>query len=532
MKKKLLSIIALGCLVMPMAQNAQNKVSDAQRRINAAVMAVYDEELSKNPYDYALLYSRANQYFINGEYLKSLEDINNALKYIPKSDQSTLFESYVLRAKIYVIRNEKESAIRDLKMANTIKPADQHTVLLLGNMSLECDDLETAKSSYQMLLRMNSLDYNALAGLAKVAVKEGNYEQAADYANRAVDLFPAEPRVYLNRSDVLVMMNDFKGAAQDIISAISVSKDMSAALSRLVEMSDTNYDDVVSALSNSIDKAPDVGMFYYIRATVSIEHNHYSDGLKDLNAIINKKLYDYHGIYYYSALANFNLSRYVEALNRINTAIMMNAERPDYYVLKAQIQSAMGMTKDGLQSVYMALGMNPNYIDALREKALLNILEENYKEALVAINEALLNDPTRAENLLLRAWLCKTYLKGETTAKNDYGKVLSLDDNSIYSLHGVALCGLGKIEEAKAWADKIVAEYPAAGGESYYTASVVYTLCGDYDKALNMLESALANGYGNYYTVYDYREGEMNLAPLRTLPHFKEIVKRYDKVFE
>lgn len=531
MKKKFFAICMLACLALPFAMNAQEKISDAQRRINAAVMAVYDEELAKNPYDYALLYSRANQYFINGEYLKSLEDINNAFKYMPQSDQSTLFESYVLRAKIYVIRNEQENAIRDLKMANSIKPTDQHTILLLGNMCIENGDLETAKTSYRTLLRMNSLDYNALAGLAKVAVKEGDYDEAANYANRAVDLFPAEPRVYLNRSDVLVMMNDYKGAAQDVISAISVSNDMSDALSRLVVMSDTNYDDVIAALAYSIDKAPDVGMFYYIRAVVAMEHNHYSAGLKDLNAIINKKLYDYHGIYYYAALANFNLSRYVEALNRVNTAIMMNADKPDYYVLKAQIQSAMGMTKDGLQSVYMALGINPNNIDALREKSLLNILDGNYKDALTAINEALLNDPTIAENLLLRAWLCKTYLKGETTAKNDYNKVLALDDD-IYSLRGVALCGLGKTEEAKAWADKIVADYPMAGGESYYTASVVYALCGDTEKALDLLESALANGYGNYYTVYDYREGEVNLLPLRSLPRFKEIVKRYDKVFE
>ncbi|MBQ4917945.1 MAG: tetratricopeptide repeat protein [Muribaculaceae bacterium] len=531
MKKKFVTLCVLAGAALSFVAQAQTNMSETQQRINAAVMAVYNEELARNPYDYALLYSRANQYFLNGEYLKSLEDINNALTYIPKSDESTLFESYVLRAKIYIIRNEQEKAITDLKMANTIKPVDQHTVLLLGDMCFESGDYETAKSSYTTLLRRNSLDFHAMAGLAKVAVMQKDYDEAARYANRAVDLYPAEPRVYLNRSDVLVLMNDYKGAAQDVISAISVSNDMSGALQRLVDMSHTNYADVIGALSNSIDKAPDVGMFYYIRAHVAMQHNHYSAALKDLNLIIDKKLYDYHGIYYYSALVNFNLSRYMEALNRVNTAIMMNAEAPEYYVLKARIQSAMGMTKDGLQSVYMALGSNPNYIDALREKSLLHILDGNYKDALTTINEALLNDPTIAENILLRAWLSKTYLKGETSAKNDYMKVLDLEDD-IYSLRGVALYGLGRFDEAKAWADKIVAEYPTAGGESYYTASVVYALCGDNDKALDLLESALANGYGNYYAIYDYREGEVNLLSLRSLPRFKEIVNRYDKVFE
>ena len=529
MRKKLLAMCLLACSAVSAV--AQNNISEAQRRINAAVMAVYNEELAKNPYDYALLYSRANQYFLNGEYLKSLEDINESIKYMPKTDESTMFEAHVLRAKIYVIRKDFQSAIMDLKIANTIKPTDQHTLLLLGNMCVENNDLESARTAFKTLQRMSPIDFNALAGLAKVAVKEANYDDAATYSNRAVELYPAEPRVYLNRADVLMMMNDYKGAAQDVISAISVSKDMTAALQRLIDMSSEHYTEVMDALSNSIEKAPEVGMFYYIRATVAMEHNHFADALKDLNTIINKKLYDYHGIYYYSALANFNLSRYVEALNRINTAIMMDADRQGYYVLKAQIQSAMGMNKDGLQSVNMALGMNPNNIEALKEKALLNILEKNYKHALTSINEALLNDPTIAENLLLRAWLHKTYLKGETTAKNDYNTVLTFGDD-LETLRGVALCGLGKIEEAKAWAEKIVTEYPTAGGEAYYTASMVYTLCGDYDKALDMLENALANGYGNYYKVYDYREGEMNIAPLRSLPRFKEIVKKYDKLFE
>lgn len=533
MKKNLLALCLVSLLAGSVTAVAQNTASarEAQRRINAAVMAVYDEELTKNPYDYVLLYSRANQYFLNGEYLKSLDDVNNALKYIPKSDEATMFESYALRAKIYVIRKEQQLALSDLRMANSINPTDQMTLLLLGNLSLEANDLETAKNSYLNLQRINPLDYNALAGLAKIAVLQEEYEKAADYANKAVELYPAEQQVYLNRADVLVMMNHYKGAAQDVISAISVSDETSGAMQRLINMSVTNYEAVMGALTNSIDKAPDVGLFYYLRAVVAMEHNHYSLALKDLNTIINKKLYDYEGIYYYSALANFNLSRYVEALSRINTAISMDATNPEYYVMKGRIQSAMGMTEDGLQTIQLALGLNPNSVDALREKTLLLIQKENYKEALTVINEALLNNSMIAENVLLRAWLSKTYLDGETVAKNDYSKVLTFGE-SLSSMRGVALFGLGRNEEAMAWADKIVLETPPAGGEAYYTAAVVYTLCGEHEKALDLLENALANGYGNYYKVYDYREGEMNLLPLRTMPRFKTIVNQYDKIFE
>ena len=51
MKKGLLALCFMACSALSVTSFAQNKVSDAQRRINAAVMAVYNEELAKNPYD-------------------------------------------------------------------------------------------------------------------------------------------------------------------------------------------------------------------------------------------------------------------------------------------------------------------------------------------------------------------------------------------------------------------------------------------------------------------------------------------------
>ena len=52
----------------------------SQQRIMDAVMQVYADELKKNPNDFAVLYSRANQYFVNGDYKSALDDVNAALR--------------------------------------------------------------------------------------------------------------------------------------------------------------------------------------------------------------------------------------------------------------------------------------------------------------------------------------------------------------------------------------------------------------------------------------------------------------------
>ena len=66
LKIMLAMIVAVVCAV---AANAQNSASIKQQ-INEAVLKVYNEELDKNPDDYFTLNGRANQYFLNGDYLR------------------------------------------------------------------------------------------------------------------------------------------------------------------------------------------------------------------------------------------------------------------------------------------------------------------------------------------------------------------------------------------------------------------------------------------------------------------------------
>jgi len=52
----------------------------------------------------------------------------------------------------------------------------------------------------------------------------------------------------------------------------------------------------------------------------------------------------------------------------------------------------------------------------------------------------------------------------------------------------------------------------------------IYTGCGDYDKALDELEQLLSSLTS--YTVHDFEMNE-NLAPLRHLPGYQELIRRY-----
>ncbi|MGM9803526.1 MAG: tetratricopeptide repeat protein [Muribaculaceae bacterium] len=508
---KLLLALVLGCVFVGAAQ--QN--DDLKKRISDAVLNVYNEEIKNNPNDYESLCGRANQYFINGDYLRALDDVERALKLTPTIEKDLRFEEYMLRAKIYDLRGDQEKRLNDLYSANKIDPSRINCLGLLAEANYNLGRYDDAEPCYQRILRIKPNNYDALAGLARVEVQRKNYGKAAEYVDRAVKLYPAEPMVYINRAEVLIMMEQYQSAAQDLISALSVGKNNQDAIESLTAMSDVQYDAVISALNNSIHKAPRNGMFYYLAAEISMSHNHFADAEYYFELIIANKLYDYHSIYAELAKAQYCLGKYADALKNINRAIDACDTETKYYVTRSMILRAMGNEPDAVTSTRLALAMNADDADALVEQACVYIAQGKHNDALASLNLAIFNNAEHTQAVLIRAWLYANCLNKQSEAKHDYAKMLLNDNDDISSLKGFAYLALGREEEALAWAQQIIEDSPLPGGEAYYVAAALISLTENTDKALSCVASALANGYGNYHNLTACDNPALNVAKLK-----------------
>ena len=184
-------VVFFVCLLMALSVKS-NAQSSSQQKIMEAVMQVYDEELKKNPNDYAVLYSRANQYLLNGELQKALDDVNAALKVTTRDDMAMLVDEYLLRAKIYTAMGKPAESLADLQEANRLSPSSPNVLKMLAEAYYQTGDYANAKKCFLSLYRMNNIDYLAILGLARTEFKLNNLGQASDYANQAVNLYPAE----------------------------------------------------------------------------------------------------------------------------------------------------------------------------------------------------------------------------------------------------------------------------------------------------------------------------------------------------
>ena len=525
-----LALLAGGWNVM-----AQSADEDAmlKKKINDAVMQVYNKQLQAEPGDYATRFARAYQYFNNDGVDEALADINQAIKDCPEKEREVLYDAYLLRAKIYDQKGEYDLEYEDLKAAFQINSTNPNVVDMIAKLALKKGDYKTAETNFNAILRMSPQNYDALYGLARVAAKTNDYQKAQEYCDRAVKLFPTEPQVYINRAHVFMMLGQYKVAAQDLILAMSVGEDESKAVSAIINMSDEHYDDVMNALQNSIDNAPSVGTFYYLRYSIAMRHLHYGQALRDIKKIISKNFYDDASIYQDAAKCQFEMGLFDMALVNIDKALSKDASDIASLVLKARIVEHQGAGKNfdaALGVITRASRISATDPAILLAKARIYLAQRKQPEALESLNTLLAAHPTNNEALLLRGWLYKYRMRDAESALADFGMMLN-NGSDMASLKGFALHELGREEEARKWAQDNIMSNSLPGGEAYAVAAALLSDIGDNDQALKYLESALANGYGSLYEVTMSEEPYVNLKLVRRHPDFNITIERYTENF-
>ena len=503
--------------------------------ITKAVMNVYNKHLAKNPNDYNALFMRANQLFLNKDYKAAMDDVNRAIELAPKKETELLFDAYMLRARLHDINNNLSEESNDIEKAAVLDPNNLEWVAMKGNWAFKSGNYEIAKKQYQTILQRETRNYDAMFRLGCVAAKQGDSEEAMRWVNNAIGLYPAEAQTYMNRAVVQEMLGKYRDACDTYLIAMSSTNDNGASVKRLVELSADHYDDVMASLKSATDDNPRVGIFYRIRSAIALSYKHYGQALRDLKVITDNNLFEYSTIYNDEAMCLFQLGDYDQAYTYANKAIANDATNADGYVTRSMIELRQGKGnnyKTAIATLDQALAFAPNHVPSLLAKARLLIAQKRYKEALPLANKAVENDPQSAEALLLRGWLNKYHLKNASAAKADFDKMLTFDPEELTSLRGFALHELGRDAEATAWADDMIKDYPATGGETYYYAAALQAAMGNKANGIKYLESCLANGYGGLYDIKLNNDPYVNLAPLRSDPSFNTLLSNYQLNFQ
>lgn len=525
-------IAAIALSILPIGATAQTSQLNP---VTQAVMNAYQKLIDENPRDYETYLKRANEYYRYNQYLRALNDVDEALKYAPDSETDTRFQALCLRANIYENTGKHEAALEDLNAALSLYPDNYITLYQRANVKYELGQYSEAKLDYQRLYRLNARSLEGLFGMARCAVKENNLGLANEYADQAVATAPSQSDVYTRRASVRHMMGNNTGAVDDLILALSTDNSNNKALKELVNMSDYDYTAVMTGLSNAIRQAPRVGMFYYIRAVIAMSHHRYIAAIGDFKTIVDENLYDHPGLYRSMAECYYALGNYAQASADIEYAIGSTPDNAVFYVTLAKIRRAQWRAEDALDAAEKALAKTPDYAEALAQKALALVDLKRYQEASDAIGEAILNDAETPYYYMVRAWILNDFMNRQGNAATFYERVIGVagngNDQSVKSLLGFALLFTGKQTEAFEWMEKSLADNTDHDGLTNYYAACLYAQAGETDKALDCMERSLANGYANAHDWNRDNDARINVGPLRDHPRFTALLEQYKAIF-
>ena len=515
---------------------------DLNNPMTRAVLEVYEEQLKENPTDYHIWLSRANEYYRNSEYMRALNDIDEAIKYVPAKEKEDRIMALMLRANIYIQTDRPAQALEDLNTVLALDPQNYVAIYQRANINYQAADYSAAKEDYQKLMRMNSRSNEAFIGLARIAVKEDNLGMANEYLEKAVANDPSNSDLYVRRATVRRDMGNHNGAVEDLILALAVDSRNNRAMVMLVEYGDENYAAVISGLTDAMRQAPNVGMYPYLRAVIAQHHYHYKAALADFQLILDKKLYDYQGIWRSMAECRFAMGQFDEALKDVDRALDMDRNAGDAALLRARILRAMGRYKEANTQAIAASAMLPGKVSAINELGLTYVSLGDYKEAAQLFAESTLtlgDSPEAQYSYMLRAWMLGTYLNQPVAAKGFYTQVFNISsdypEDTVAQMFGIfgldfSLPGEGNVAGRKSLVTEVI-EKSKQNPYILYLAACLFAQTDDFDTALDYAKKALEAGYANYYDWAYESDARVNVAPLRDDLRFLNLLERYSHLW-
>lgn len=527
--KKIFILLALSVFCVK-----SNAAPDINNPMTRAVLEVYDKQLKETPDDYHIWLNRANEYYKLNEYMRSLNDVDNALKYIPAKETADKVMALLLRANIYTQTGRPRQALEDLNSVVALDSRNYVAIYQRANAYYTLGEYTKAKEDYQRLMRLNSRSAEALVGLARVAVKEGNLGQANEYLEQAVANDPSNAELYVRRASVNKDMGNDKSAIDDLIVALAVDSKNSRAMQMLVDYGEVNYPAVMAGLTDAMRQAPNVGMYPYLRAVIAQYHYHYKAALADFQYIVDHNLYNYQGIWRSMAECRYAMGQFDKALEDVDHALTLDRNAGEAALLRARILRALGRYEEAKTQAASASAILRGNVDALNVMGLVYVSLKDYRQALDLFAETTLNagdTPEAQKCYMLRSWMLGTYLNQPVAAGGFYNKVyeisLEYPENHISGLYGAfGLLYSDKEQQAIAVTD-VILEANKNNPQIQYMGACFYAQAGNDEKALQCVERALEAGYANYYD-WDYEsDARMNVAPIREHLRFRSLMERY-----
>ncbi len=490
----------------------------------AKALDLVSKQLRETPDNVDALLLRVRLLQRKGEYGPALTDVNRAIK-VNKPKKSEIVNStlYWWKGMVYQGLRDYESSAAALRTAYELVQKDnpeykQSVAFDYAQVLLRLEDDGGAETVYRQMLADDEADQGAMAGLACVMTRRGDYEDAVKLLDKCQKFDPDYSETY-----------HFKMVAYDKMG--EAAKAIDAGLMWFEKDDDVDPDDILEVLKkrsnyaeagikSMIRKSENTARWKYFLCHFYQDTGRYAEAVRSFDEM-EAEFGKYAGINFYRSQCYSELGLNEQAIADISKIMEDDAdwqlycERGDFFRLSGDLDRA-------IEEFSAAVEDDPRQCYPYYKRGWCYEMKGDPDRALEDYNLGIEMDDDYPYLFLMRGELYLTRGDRDAAAK-DFETVLQLDTVvRSGSCRHYALHFLGRDDEAEAWMKQIIALNPADHGE-LYDLSCLYARMWRLDDSVSALRSAFENGYRDFsHLGYDD-----DMDPVRDLPEYQALVAEY-----
>lgn len=503
----------------PESYNYQRGLEAMQDEKRQEALGFFNKDLKENPkngYSYSWIAMLRGQ---NEEYGRALTAADLAIKYLPKKDAEYIIFAYTTRAGVYLHLEDTVKAMSDYDTAIKVKPDEGALYEKRAQIYFEQERYDLAAADYHKMIELNPGDVMGYMGLGRNANEQRNRTEAIKQFDYVTKLSSDYSSGYSFRAESYIGLEKWNEATDDIVSALALEWDRKA-MYLATTLKEPAFTMLVSKMKIQSVKSPNEARWPYAMGTMYQHENQYKKAVEAYEEANKRNASP--AILRWVAHCYSEMGLYENALNSIDQALNMDSTDLVNLERKANILYEMGNAKSAIDVYTQVLNTQPEYAFGYYRRGWFKELTGDFDGAIEDLSICVVLDPEESYAFETRGDIYLRQGKKEL-AEADFLKVIEIENTpEKYSCIHYAYQGLGQYDKAIEMMDSIIAREEDRAG-SYYDAACLYSRMDNKQKALEYLEKSLELGYRRFAHI----ERDQDMDPIRDMEEFKALILKY-----
>lgn len=503
----------------PESYNYQRGLEAMQDEKRQEALEFFNKDLKENPkngYSYSWIAMLRGQ---NEEYGRALTAADLAIKYLPKKDAEYIIFAYTTRAGVYLHLEDTVKAMSDYDTAIKVKPDEGALYEKRAQIYFEQERYDLAAADYHKMIELNPGDVMGYMGLGRNANEQRNWTEAIKQFDYVTKLSSDYSSGYSFRAESYIGLEKWNEATDDIVSALALEWDRKA-MYLATTLKESAFTMLVSKMKIQSVKSPNEARWPYVMGTMYQHEKQYKKAVEAYEEANKRNASP--AILRWVAHCYSEMGLYENALNSIDQALNMDSTDLVNLERKANILYEMGNAKSAIDVYTQVLNTQPEYAFGYYRRGWFKELTGDFDGAIEDLSICVVLDPEESYAFETRGDIYLRQGKKEL-AEADFLKVIEIENKpEKYSCIHYAYQGLGQYDKAIEMMDSIIAREEDRAG-SYYDAACLYSRMDNKQKALEYLEKSLELGYRRFAHI----ERDQDMDPIRDMEEFKALILKY-----